>query len=180
MVTVFIGGSRAVSRLNGSIREQLENLVVRKCAVLVGDANGGDKAVQKYFAGLGYRNVTVFCTKECRNNLGQWPVRIIRVDRKERDFSFYAAKDRAMAREANCGVMLWDGRSKGTMANVINLLESGKKVLVYFSPDEKFYKLADKGALRNLLQRCNRNDVERATRQLGLTSDLNSLQMQIR
>jgi hypothetical protein len=30
--------------------------------------------------------------------------------------------------------MLWDGLSKGTLNNILNLLERGKKVVVYFSP----------------------------------------------
>ena len=30
--------------------------------------------------------------------------------------------------------MLWDGLSKGTLNNVLNLLDRGKKVVVYFNP----------------------------------------------
>ena len=47
MTSVFIGGSRAVSRLNDTIREQLDNLIARGRQILIGDANGADRAVQQ-------------------------------------------------------------------------------------------------------------------------------------
>lgn len=46
--TVFIGGSRRISRLNDMIRERLDLIVNKKLQVLLGDANGADKAVQAY------------------------------------------------------------------------------------------------------------------------------------
>ncbi len=58
-----------------------------------------------------------------------------------------------MAHEAKCGVMLWDGRSKGTLHNVLNLIGAGKKVLVYFSPEKAFYKLSTPRELDSLLAR---------------------------
>lgn len=72
MTNVFIGGSRAISNLNDVIREQLDNLMSKRCMVLIGDANGADKAVQKHFAEKRYQNVIVFCMEHCRNNVGGW------------------------------------------------------------------------------------------------------------
>jgi hypothetical protein len=40
-----------------------------------------------------------------------------------------------MAQDAQCGVMLWDGKSKGTLNNIQELLSAGKKTLVYFAPE---------------------------------------------
>ena len=66
---VFIGGSRAVSKLNASIRDRIEDVVInRGHTVIVGDANGADKAVQQYLADRHYRHVVVFCMENCRNN----------------------------------------------------------------------------------------------------------------
>jgi hypothetical protein len=65
---IFIGGSRAVSRLNEVIRARLDDFIRRGDAILIGDANGADKAVQQYFAERHYPNVEVFCMEECRNN----------------------------------------------------------------------------------------------------------------
>jgi hypothetical protein len=166
MTTVFIGGSRAVSRLNDLIRAKLDDLMKRNCTVFIGDANGADKAVQQHLAAGGYRHVVVFCMHECRNNLGGWPTRTIRTSGLRKDFAYYAAKDRAMAEEAKCGVMLWDGRSKGTLNNILNLIGAGKKTLVYFAPAKAFHKLSDEGDVRDLLTRCDKGHVERVQQQL--------------
>jgi hypothetical protein len=165
-VTVFIGGSRAISKLNPVIREQLENLITRHCTILIGDANGADKAVQKHFAEKRYPNVTVFCMEQCRNNVGGWPTRKIAAPPKARGFEYYAAKDAAMAQEARCGVMLWDGESRGTLNNVLNLLEDDKKVLVYLGPRKTFYKLSNENDLDSLFAHCDQNTIQDLKRRL--------------
>ena len=179
MANVFIGGSRAVSRLNALIKEQLDNLIAHQSTILVGDANGSDKAVQRYLADQEYRSVCIYCMQDCRNNEGEWPIRSIRSSAKQKDFSYYSTKDRVMAEEAHCGLMLWDGKSKGTLSNIITLLSSGKKVLVYLSPEKKFHRLTTIEELNLLFERCDPHDVERATRQLGLTANLKGVQLSI-
>ena len=127
MTTVFIGGSRAVSRLNSIIRRRLDDLIERNCAIFVGDANGADKAVQEYLADRGYLNVVVYCMDRCRNNLGDWPTKRLTRPGVRKDSAYYAEKDAAMAEDAQYGVMLWDGASKGTLNNIQNLIGSEKK-----------------------------------------------------
>ncbi|RUV41155.1 putative addiction module antidote protein, partial [Mesorhizobium sp. M5C.F.Ca.IN.020.29.1.1] len=74
MNTVFVGGSRHVSRLPSQVKERLDNVRKSGLRVVVGDANGADKAVQKYLVETSYPDVTVFCSGvSCRNNLGNWP-----------------------------------------------------------------------------------------------------------
>jgi hypothetical protein len=167
MTTVFIGGSRAVSRLNEIIRGQLDDLIQKRCTILIGDANGADRAVQQHFAERGYRNVVVYCMDRCRNNVGNWELEPISSDSGKRDFSYFARKDLAMAREARCGVMLWDGKSKGTLNNIYNLLHDRKKVLVYLSTSKEFRKLSDQADLDVLLSQCNREQVDLANRALN-------------
>ena len=78
MNTVFIGGSRDVSRFTDVILERLQAILDAGMPVLLGDANGADKAAQRWFHGKGYTAVTVFHSgKEPRNNLGHWPTREI-------------------------------------------------------------------------------------------------------
>ena len=43
-----------------------------------------------------------------------------------------------MSEKADYGFMIWDGASPGTVNNVLNLLERGKKVVVYVSPRKEF------------------------------------------
>lgn len=166
MTSVFIGGSRSVSRMNSVIRARLDEFIQRGCTIFVGDANGADKAVQKHLASRGYKNVVVYCVNECRNNMGGWQIRQVKVPSQTTGFAYYAAKDLAMAEDAKCGVMLWDGKSKGTLNNVQNLIGRGKKTLVYFAPTKKFYKLSSSSNFRDLLAHCNKSDVEHAQRQI--------------
>jgi hypothetical protein len=120
MNTVFVGGSRHVSRLSGEARERLRNVTDLKAQILVGDANGADKAVQKLLHDDGYAHVTVYCSgHQCRNNLGGWPTESIEAPAGAKGFDFYAAKDRVMARNADYGLMIWDGKSPGTVLNIL-------------------------------------------------------------
>jgi hypothetical protein len=166
MTHVFLGGSRAVSRLNPLIREQLENLINRRCTILIGDANGADKAMQKYFAEQNYQDVIVFCMNRFRNNLGTWQTRIVKTDRSRKDFAYFSTKDKEMAREAKCGLMLWDGESKGTLSNIIELIRAQKKVLVYLAPLKKFFKLSTEIDLEMMLSYCDSKTIENLKCQL--------------
>lgn len=144
MSKVFVGGSRKVSRLTPEVRSRLDRIIEKNLPVVVGDANGADKAVQQYFQANQYHAVEVFCTgNECRNNLGRWPVRHIAAEGRKKDLDFYTAKDRAMTHEATFGLMIWDGQSMGTLMNVSRLIAQRKKVAVYDMSSKKFVDLKD-------------------------------------
>lgn len=146
MTTVFIGGSRRVSRLGAPVRTRLDTIIEKRFPVIVGDANGADKAVQQYLFDKRYEQVEVFCSgTDPRNNLGHWHVRQIKTDPQDKGFRFYAAKDRAMTREADFGLMIWDGKSTGTLLNVLRLLRQEKKVVLYTVPARRFSELKNDG-----------------------------------
>ncbi|MCH8035760.1 MAG: hypothetical protein IIC53_01390 [Proteobacteria bacterium] len=139
MTKVFIGGSRRVSRFNAQIRERLDKIMEKGFPIVVGDANGADKAVQQYLHSKHYQNVEVFCSNGiCRNNIGNWPTRSIPAETRNRTAEFYSAKDRVMAQEATVGLMIWDGRSVGTLLNVFRLLSLQKKAVIYTVPEKLF------------------------------------------
>jgi len=166
MTSVFIGGSRAVSRLSSIIRDKLDDLINRQCMIFVGDANGADKAVQQHFASRGYEHVTVYCMEHCRNNLGNWPAKHVATPPDRTGFAYYAAKDLAMAHDAQCGMMLWDGKSKGTLNNIQQIINAGKQVLAYLAPGKTFYKLSTEQDLDDLLQRCDQGAIRQAQQQI--------------
>ena len=142
MHSVFVAGSRALSRLTPQIQERLDNIMSRNLAVLVGDANGADKAVQRYLAKHQYRRVVVYCMDSCRNNVADWPVRHHQAAPNARhDRHYYGIKDAAMTKDATCGFMLWDGVSKGTLTNTVNLLNAGRIVVLYISPLKQMFEL---------------------------------------
>jgi hypothetical protein len=153
---VFFGGSRGISRLSAEIRERIENVLGKGFTILIGDANGADKAIQKHLAENGYRNVTVFCSGTvCRNNLGNWSTRFVTTDRKKKDFLHYAKKDAEMGNNADYGFFLWDQKSKGTLNNILGLVNQNKAALVYLSPKKTFVTIKDIDTLNEVVEQCD-------------------------
>jgi DNA-binding phage protein len=156
MNTVFIGGSRHVSRLPSEVRKRLDKVVASGHQVIVGDANGADKAVQKFFFDVRYENVTVFCSGlKPRNNLGSWPIHPVSVPANAKGFQFYAAKDREMARQADIGFMIWDGKSPGTALNVLRLVRAGKISVLFNVPEMRALNIKSMDQWRDFITKCN-------------------------
>lgn len=150
---VFVAGPRAISKLNSKVTSRLKNLIDRNFMVLVGDANGVDKAVQSFFYENHYDKVRVFSSNgRVRNNLGNWNVESVNVPSGVKGFNFYAAKDVEMANHADYGFMIWNGKSRGTFTNIVNLVNQRKSVLIYFTPQKNFYKVNSPEAVNQLLR----------------------------
>ncbi len=139
MTTIFLSGSRRINRLDNRVRSRIQNMVDQNLHIVVGDANGADKALQEYLATQKYRNVLIFCSgQNCRNNMGSWSVVHVAADPGLKGRAFYTQKDIAMALKADYGFVLWDGKSTGSMNNVFQLAKNGKKTVVYLSPEKRF------------------------------------------
>lgn len=76
-----------------------------------------------------YENVTVFtsCDK-ARHNMGGWTEKIIKTAKV--GFPAHREKDISMVKNCDFGVMIWNGKSKGTLANINDLKRSSKKVVI--------------------------------------------------
>lgn len=139
---VFIGGSRKITELPSSVAARIDNIIEANFPILVGDASGVDQRVQEYLTERKYGNVLVFHSgRGCRHNVGKWKTRAIPANANEKGYDFYALKDLQMAREADYGFMIWDGKSRGTLNNIRNLLGENKWVLVFFSPNQSFHTI---------------------------------------
>ena len=173
---VVIGGSRGISRLNTQVIGRIENICNRGFHIFVGDANGIDKAVQQFLSDINYPEVTVFCMPEgCRNNIGLWPIRRVDSQLRQKSFKYYSRKDREMAKEADYGFMIWNSRSKGSLSNMIFLLELNKKCLVYFSPKKIFVDLKNSEDLVRLLSYCTKEALESFEKTLQLSEKIKAL-----
>lgn len=151
--TVFIAGSRKISSLPAEIETRLRSIIEKGFEVVIGDADGADAACQSYLADRGYAQVTVYCAgQKARNNAGKWPLRKVDAAPGARGFDFYAVKDRAMAKVATHGLMLWDGKSKGTLANIVNLTRDQKPVVVFISTSKAIHTLRNESELSELLK----------------------------
>lgn len=162
-----------MGRLNCELRQRLDSMMAQSFTILVGDANGVDKAVQKYCANSHYSNVVIFCAgHSCRNNIGGWTTKHIHIDRSTRDYKFYMAKDIEMAKEADYGFMIWDAESGGTLSNILEMLERGKKVLVYIGPDKSFVQLHGTDDLQQILKACPAEAIKLFDRKFNLSRRL--------
>lgn len=149
--TVFIGGARAITHLDQNVQARLQSLIASGCHVVVGDAAGVDKAVQKVLADHKYQSVNVYASNgTVRNNIGDWAVVAIQVSDDVKGFNFYAAKDKAMAKAADIGFMIWNGKSRGTFENIINLASQHKPCLVYHTIKKAFFLIKDVEAAEKL------------------------------
>jgi hypothetical protein len=176
MTTVFLSGSITITRLNNVILARLQNIIDKQFAIVVGDANGADKALQKHLTTVQYPHVTVFCAGNvCRNNLGNWSVKHISVDANITGRAFYTQKDKAMAQLADYGFVLWDGKSPGSFNNVLEFLKQRKKALVYFAPDNAFYPISSVDDARTLLDKCDPAAVTEIDKKIKLTATLQTL-----
>ena len=179
MNKVIFGGSRKLGKLSKAIKQHADNIISQMCLVLVGDANGADRAMQEYLAEKKYPHVLVFCAgNTCRNNVGSWETRCVPTGRACKDFRHYAARDAEMIKEADYGFMVWDGKSKGTVNNIVGLVEMDKPVLVYFSPRKTFLTLKSNRDIVGLLTLCDRRVVELLDNSLGISRRIHEEQLQ--
>lgn len=140
---IFIGGSQSIADIKSwsLLVTQLFELG-DGYEVLIGDCKGVDGQVQSLYSKDESRFVTVYCSGEiCRCNKGGWEEIHIPADGLN-GFEFYRQKDKAMIAEADVGLMIWDGKSKGTRANIKELLEQGKTVFLYYFTNRISAKLA--------------------------------------
>ena len=72
-----------------------------------------------------------------------------------------------MAEAADYGLMLWDGKSKGTVNNVVNLSRDHKPVM-YVAPTRQFRTVKTFDDLRDLLAQGDSDSVERIVNELRL------------
>ena len=152
---IFLAGAKNITNLDLPIQSKIMSICRQHHDILVGDCYGVDSAVQKLCVDFGYPNVTVYASNgRARNNLGNWEVKNIPVEKTTRGFAFYRQKDIAMGLDADCGLMIWDGKSKGTLSNIVHLVTQHKFVLVYLVAYRAFIPIRDMEKLNRLIERC--------------------------
>lgn len=150
MCKIFISGSRHIRNINFDIENRLNNILDKNFYIILGDANGIDKAVQKFLSERNYSLVEVYCSGHlCRNNLGGWSSKHIDTHKSGR--AFFEAKDKEMANIADYGFVIWDEKSIGSLNNIAELLYRGKKVLLYLYNKRKFIDINSEEAISSLL-----------------------------
>lgn len=149
---IFIAGARSIKHLDELVEKKMFSIYQKGFDVLVGDCYGVDTSVQQFYANLGYGKVSVYASNgKARNNVGNWNIKSVSVPNSVRGFNFYKQKDIAMANEADYGLMIWDGESRGTFNNIVNLISQNKTVAVYLSRQHKLVVVKTQDDILSLL-----------------------------
>lgn len=150
MIKVFISGSIGIKTLPLAAMEKINSIMSHNYEILIGDANGVDSTVQKLLASNSYPNVTVYYAgNKIRNNILPWQSKGIQPHNNEKGRELYTLKDIAMAYDADFGLMIWDGKSKGTLNNMLTMKQLNKKFFVVNNGD--LFSSADFDSLTGLL-----------------------------
>ena len=164
---IYLAGSRvgvSTGRLPQSVRDRVGTIVRRGMRVVIGDANGADRALQMLLRELGHKDVSVIVggTGRVRNLADpDWPVERIGADSPLTGKALMTIKDEAMGERATHGLMVWSdvytnrfGResvSSGTLRNVWQLLSAGKPVALFYVPADRFFDLKSLDDYENLV-----------------------------
>lgn len=128
---VFISGSINLKKLPKCVLEKIDSIIRKDFCILIGDAKGVDSLVQKYLLKKGYKNVMVYYAGNAiRNNHGKWDTKQIININNEKGRELYTLKDIEMANDTDYGLMIWDGKSEGTLNNVKMMKTKSKKFFV--------------------------------------------------
>ena len=176
MTTVFIAGSLKIKHLDNKVKERIDKIVTSNFNVVVGDADGADKAIQSYLFARGANNTIVYCSgSQPRNNVGHWPVRNVDSAHAPGSRAFFTAKDAEMAKVADYGLMVWDAKSTGTLSNVIELLRQRKKSIVFVNKEKEFKTVGDISHLEALVTCMSEDARRKADEKLHLFDKIQAL-----
>lgn len=173
---VFTAGARNIKTLDAAVQKSLASICNKGYEILVGDCYGVDSSVQNYCANRNYKNVTVYASNGiARNNIGNWTIKSVSVNSSMKGFDFYRQKDIAMSKDADCGFMVWNGQSKGTLCNIISLVSQSKPVIVYLEPLSKIFRVDSQADLEKLLSLCPISTQENYSKIINLPEQMSLL-----
>lgn len=162
---IVLGGSRHLDVIPTMIIKILDNMMSQQFFFFVGDAKGSDVAFQEYLFKKNYSQTKVFTSmNEPRNNLGAWSYEAIGGNLKSKSHALHAFKDREMCKRADAGIMNWDSTSAGTLSNVIDLANQGKRCDVWIAQKKELLSVVDDNVLKNLLAEYEQVAVEATKR----------------
>lgn len=141
MSKVFISGSISIKKLPLEVIESIKKIIENKIHILVGDADGIDTLIQDFCLKENYTDLTVYSisaiprykASEKFNFKHIFPDENIKKERARQQ-----EKDKAMTLDSEFSFVIWDGKSKGSYANLMRALENNKKIKVYNNISKTF------------------------------------------
>ena len=148
---VFIGGSRSIKELDENVCHVLFEELNSNSEILVGDADGVDAEVQKFCMRQNYGNIVVYATNgKPRNNVGNFEVCSIAVDKNTFRKQYFVKKDIAMTDAADYGVVIWDGKSKGSLNQLYRMVRQNKPCQVYIPDDKRWIEIESENTIKGI------------------------------
>lgn len=138
---VFISGSISLKNIPEKTKQSLQKIIQANLDVLVGDADGIDSLIQKYYDDSNYHNITVYSIFDLpRNNCSSkfFFKKVIVSDEIKKERERQTFKDVAMTGECDYGFVIWDGKSKGSYNNILRFIEQNKPVKVFLTTIDDF------------------------------------------
>ena len=148
---VFIGGSRSIKELDGNVIQALFEELNSNVKILVGDADGVDTEIQKFCKENNYDNIIVFASNgKARNNIGNFTVQNVTVSKDTFSKTFFAQKDIAMVDQADYGIVIWDGKSKGSLNQLYRMVRQNKPCRVYLAESKSWKTIESENAIKGM------------------------------
>ena len=158
LMKVFISGPHSDNALDGVVMDRVYNITDQNIEILVGDAPGVDTTMQFFLWLTKYENVKVYTDNiVAQESIGNWAVIPVAVPQNATEFDSYSAKDIKMIELADYGFVIWDGKSQGILSNIIGLTRQKKPVLVYFTPQGKFYTIKTTDKAREFVEKLGKD-----------------------
>lgn len=158
-----------IKNINNLVVKRIENIIGEKFSVIIGDADGVDSSIQQILANKSYKNVTVYCSGSYpRNNIGKWETHSVHSDHSPNTRAFFAAKDIAMAKKCDYGLMVWDSKSTGTLSNVYELLLLKKTSVVFVNKTKNFVTVSNPVGFEQLVSNMSDSAFEKANQKIKL------------
>lgn len=161
MTTMFISGSRSITRLPGGFVYFLNSIIdtAPDINIVIGDASGVDLEVQRHLAARRKPKVQVYHVEgwKPRNNVGRWPTVGVGPASGAPNVS-YTERDAAMSQAADVHLVLWDGSSKGSRNNILRAVTFAgmwgrvQPIFVYFALTDMLFNVENLDAYSFILK----------------------------
>jgi hypothetical protein len=140
--SVFISGSISIKELPLEVSDSIKTIIKKKMTILVGDAPGIDSLIQDLCNSENYFNIIVYTITstpryKANSNFQEKTISVSQEIKSQRERQTY--KDRAMSEDSIFSLVVWDGKSKGSYANIKRALDSKKGVKVYYQDIEDYF-----------------------------------------
>lgn len=143
MKKVFISGSISIKKLPIEVINSIKKIIENKIQILVGDADGIDTLIQDFCLNENYTNLIVYSISAIPRYKAsnEFKFKHIFPDEKiKKERARQQEKDTAMTLDSEFSFVVWDGKSKGSYANLIRALENNKKIKIYDNTAKYFFE----------------------------------------